>query len=94
MFYLQLLQEHNFKHVLITENVAPWFVTLVETVTQFADQVKITLIFQLIKSILRVLQKLLKMKPLPQLRLFHNYFKSEIEAVVSIAGVGGKILTS
>ena len=42
------------------ENVAPWFTTLVETIMQFSDQVKITIISQLIKGISRVPQKFLK----------------------------------
>ena len=46
--------------VSVIENVAPWFATSVETITQFADQVKIRLISQLVKGISRVLQKLPK----------------------------------
>ena len=38
----------------------PWFSLLVETITQFADQVRIRLFSQIIKSISRVLQIFLK----------------------------------
>ena len=39
-------------------SVASWFATAVETITQFAYQVKIRLISQLIEGISRVLRKL------------------------------------
>ena len=48
---IKLLQEHE-----VIANAAPWFSLLVETITQFADQVKIRVILQIIKNISRVLQ--------------------------------------
>ena len=52
-------------------NVAHWFATSVYTIKQFADQVKIRLILELIKDISRVLQKLL------------NYFNGIIISTLS-----------
>ena len=46
--------------VSVIENVAPWFATAVETITQFADQVKIIFIAQFINDISKVLQNLLR----------------------------------
>ena len=46
--------------VSVIGNVVPVFATAVETITLFADQVKIRLTSQLIKGVSRVLQKLFK----------------------------------
>ena len=59
--------------VSVIMNVAPWFAILVDTTTQFADQVKMRLTSQLIKGISRVLQKLLK------------YFNGTIISTLSIS---------
>ena len=58
MHYLDLIKlqlEHK-----IIENVVAWTATSVATITQFSNQIRSRLISQLIKSIWRVLQKLLR----------------------------------
>ena len=41
----------TYSFVSVIENFVPWFATLVETITQFTDQVKIKSILQLNKGI-------------------------------------------
>ena len=60
MSWVDKVTTGKWSFVSITVNVAPSFAAAVKTITQFADQVRIRLISQVIKRILRILQKLLK----------------------------------
>ena len=74
----------------------PWSTTSVYTVTQFVDQVEIRLTSQLIKSISRVLQKLLKyfngtiistLSIFPPLLVWPGFFALELNESVALVSL-------